>query len=275
MSPEHTADLERLLAKRQANDADFWATPDGKVGVGEPYSAITALLILHELGVDAEHEAAAGALEALWANWRPEDGRIRVGPSGAIYPCHTANIARVLCRFGYAANERMQATFEHLLENRHEDGGWRCNRGNSGPAPELSNPGVTLFALDALRFRPELVASPEAEAAVETLLAHWESKIPTGPCQFGIGALFMQTEFPFLRYNLFYYVYVLSFYPAARQDPRYREALDALAGKLDEDGLLIIERPHRYLAKWDFCTKGQGSEVATKRWGEIQENLKA
>jgi hypothetical protein len=58
----------------------------------------------------------------------------------------------------------------------------------------------------------------QLEPAVETLLHHWTVRVPTGPCQFGIGTLFLQVEYPFLRYNLFFYVYVLSFYAEARKD---------------------------------------------------------
>ena len=267
-------DIGRILEQRQANGADFWATEDGRVGVGEPFSTISAMLLLHELGLDASHEAVAGGLEALLRNWR-EDGRIRVGPKGAIYPCHTANIARVLCRFGLADEERLQTTLQQLLEDRHEDGGWRCKRAPLGKSAitDASNPGVTLFALDALRFDPRNLDSPDLGPTIETLLAHWDSKVPTGPCQFGIGTLFKQSEYPFLRYNLFFYVYVLSFYPYARHDKRFGEAAQLLSDKLNEDGQLIIERPHRGLADFELCKKGQPSQWATLRFAEIQENL--
>lgn len=267
-------DITRVLEQRDANGADFWATEDGRVGVGEPFSAISALLLLYELGLDASHEAVAGGLEALLKNWR-EDGRIRVGPKGAIYPCHTANIARVLCRFGLTEDERLQTTLGQLLEDRHDDGGWRCKRVPMGKSAitDASNPGVTLFALDALRFDPKNLDSPELKPAIDTLLAHWDSKVPTGPCQFGIGTLFKQTEYPFLRYNLFFYVYVLSFYAHAQSDKRFEEAARLLASKLDEDGQLIIERPHRGLADFELCKKGQPSHWATLRFAEIRENL--
>ena len=270
------SDIERILAQRHANGADFWTTEDGRVGVGEPFSTISALLMLCELGVDASHEAVAGGLEALLSNWR-EDGRIRVGPKGAIYPCHTANIARVLCRFGLANDKRLRSTLSQLMEDRHEDGGWRCNRTPMGKnaITDASNPGVTLFALDALRFDPENLTSSDLHPALNSLLDHWDSKVPTGPCQFGIGTLFKQTEYPFLRYNLFFYVYVLSFYAHARNDKRFQEGLQLLEGKLDQEGQFVVERPHRGLADFELCKKGQASQRATLRFSEIQANLAA
>ena len=273
---KHQEDIQLVLDKRYANGADFWATPDVKVGVGEPFSVLTSLLILHELGVDASNEAVHGALELMLGWWR-EDGRIRVAPKGAIYPCYTSNVARTLCRYGLADDERLDTTFRQLLENRHDDGGWRCNRAPLGKSEitDASNPGVTLFALDALRFREAYRTAPEIDAAVDTLLDHWDIKQPLGPCQFGIGTLFKQSEYPFTRYNIFYYVYILSFYPRARKDKRFKEALQLLESKLDESGQIIIERPHRLLANFDFCKKGQPSAVATKRYQEIKANLKS
>ena len=94
-----------------------------------------------------------------------------------------------------------------------------------------------------------------------------------GPCHFGIGTLFMQVEYPFLRYNLVSYVYVLSFYERAKQDVRYLEALRALESRLDERGRIVVERPHRNLASLSSCAKGHPSDLATARYREVLKNL--
>lgn len=83
----------------------------------------------------------------------------------------------------------------------------------------------------------------------------------------------MQVEFSFLRYNLFYYVYVLSFYDRAKRDPRYFEALRLLESKLDARGRLVVERPNRSLAGLSLCAAGRPSEMATARYREIVKNL--
>ena len=75
-----------------------------------------------------------------------------------------------------------------------------------------------------------------------------------------------------MRYNLFFYVYVLSFYDRAKHDERFREALWTLEGKLDEAGRIVVERPHRALKGLRFCTKGEPSELATTRYREIADN---
>jgi len=264
-----------VLARRGDNGGDYWASADGRLSVGAPFSTLTSLLILHELRVARTHEAVNGGLQLILQAWR-EDGRFRLAPSGALYPCGTADAARVLCRFGYARDPRLQRTFAHLLETQHHDGGWRCNKlvFGRGPETEFSNPGVTLLALDAFRFTKHLNRNPGLDRAVESLLDHWVVRRPMGPCHFGIGTLFMQVEYPFLRYNLFSYVYVLSFYERAKHDARYLEALQVLESKLDERGRVVVERPHRNLASLSFCAKARPSDLATARYREVLENLK-
>ena len=110
-----------------------------------------------------------------------------------------------------------------------------------GPETRFSNPGVTLAVLDIFRFAPEH-QNPALDQAVDSLLDHWVVRRPIGPCHYGVGTLFLQVEFPFLRYNLFHYVYVLSFYDRAKNDPRFLEALALLESKLDPHGRVVVER---------------------------------
>jgi len=274
MNNRYVSDVKAIMALRHDNGGDYWATADGRLGVGEPFSTLTSLLILHELGVGRTHEAVRGAIQLILDAWR-DDGRYRLAPSGALYPCSTAASARVLCRFGYAKDHRLQRTFAHLLDIQHNDGGWRCKKFpyGRGPETEFSNPGVTLVVLDAFRFTEHSNKNPNLDKAVESLLDHWTVRRPLGPCHFGIGTLFMQVEYPFLRYNLFSYVYVLSFYNYAKQDKRFLDALRILESKLDIQGKIIVERPHRKLAHLLLCQHGKPSELATFRFKEIKKNI--
>ncbi|MDR1294261.1 MAG: hypothetical protein LBK59_04795 [Bifidobacteriaceae bacterium] len=128
------------------------------------------------------------------------------------------------------------------------------------------------MALDAFRHTGHLNREPKLDRAVEFLLGHWDTRTPIGPCHYGIGTLFMQVEYPFRTYNLFYWVYVLSFYDHAKADPRFGEAFDALTAKL-VDGRMVVERVVPKLAKLSFCTKGEPSDLATSRYREIVANL--
>jgi hypothetical protein len=96
--------------------------------------------------------------------------------------------------------------------------------------------------------------------------------MPIGPCHYGIGTLFMQVEYPFETYNLFYYVYVLSFYDRAKEDTRFLEALSILESKM-RDGKIVVERVNPKLAKLSFCKKGETSDLGTRHYLEIKRNL--
>lgn len=109
-----------------------------------------------------------------------------------------------------------------------------------------------------------------ADGAVTTLLEHWETRQSRGPCHWGIGTLFLQVEYPFYRYNLFFWVDVLSFFACCHDDARFRQAYEELASRRDERGRMIVERPHRNLARLEFCRKGEPSEPATGRFEEIE-----
>ncbi|HEY3547879.1 MAG TPA: hypothetical protein VGK17_17550 [Propionicimonas sp.] len=271
VAPQYRADVEAILASRHDNGADLWATPDRRLSKGGPFSTLEAPALLLELGVDPSAEVIRGSAELILSTWR-DDGRFALAPSGAIYPCHTIHAAHALARLGYASDDRLRRTFDHLLTALHDDGGWRCKKFSYGRGPETesSNPGPTLTALDALRLAGLADAVPAG--ALELLLGHWVSRRPLGPCHYGIGTLFLQVEYPFGSYNLFRYVHVLSHFPQARSDERFREALATLEQRL-VDGRIVVQRVNRRLAGLTFCRKGEATELGTARYREILGNL--
>lgn len=273
VSKQYQSDVESILARRHDNGWDYWTTPDRRLIKGSPFSALNCAYMLRELGMDHTEPVLNETASLIWDSWR-EDGRFKLSPQGAIYPCHTIHAARILSHLGFASDDRLKRTFDHLLEIQYSDGGWRCNKFSfgRGPETEFSNPGPTLQALDAFRFTDALNKNEALDQAVEFLLAHWETRIPLGPCRYGIGSLFMQVAYPFFNYNLFFYVYVLSFYDRAKKDSRFLDALRVLETKL-ADGKVVVERPNPNLARFALCKKGAPSDLATQRYHEILKNL--
>lgn len=269
----YAADVAVILGRQGDNGGALWATADRRLLKGAPFSTLECVDYLLELGLSSADPPLPAAAQLVLGAWRP-DGRFRVYPQGAIYPCQTIWAALTLCRLGYAGDERLQATFRQLLADRWADGGWRCNKFSygRGPETEASNPHPTLLALDLFRYAPGSAQENALDDAVEFLLAHWVTRKPLGPCHYGIGSLFMQVEYPFRNYNLFYYVYVLSFYEKARRDERFMQAFEALRAKTRR-GQMVVERVVPKLAKMEFCKKGEPSELATRRYREILQNL--
>ena len=274
ISEKYRSDIEDIRSHRHDNGADYWATPDRRLLKGAPFTTLESVLYLLELGMPPEDEVLKGAASLIF-DARREDGRFKISPSGGIYPCQTALAANVLCRLGYGSDERLQKTFTYFLDTQEPDGGWKCRKYSFGHGEETehSTPYTTLVVLDMFRHSPYFGHDDRLEKAADFLLEHWGIRRPISPCHYGIGTRFMQIEYPFRGYNLFYYVYVLSHYENARKDMRFLEAFHALEQKT-ENGKIPVERVVPKLAKLRFCRKGCASEAATGRWKEILKNVK-
>lgn len=273
MMKEYQEDVEKILSHRYDLGADYWTTTDKRLIKGAPFSTLESMMLLTELGFDRSDPIIEETAELIFSTWR-EDGRFQLVGKGAILPCHTVNAANTLCHMGYKDDARLQATFQHLLATHYELGGWRCNKFSYGRGEETdyANPGPTLTGLSAFRFTDYLNQEKALDQAVELLLEHWRIKRPIGPCHYGIGTLFMQPEYPFRTYNLFHYVYVLSFYEKAKTDERFLEALAALQATMQEEQIVVV-RNNKKLEKFSFCRKGEPSVLATQRYQEILCNL--
>ena len=271
---KYKSDVEEILSHRLDNGADLWTTPDKRLLKGSPFSTLESVMYLLELGMEPTDTVLKESADLIFGTWQ-KDGRFKLYPKSSIYPCHTINAANTLCHMGFASDDRLQRTFRHLLEIQFADGGWRCNKFSfgKGPETEYSNPFPTLTALNAFRFSGYCNKEPALDKAVEFMLEHWRIRKPIGPCHYGIGTLFMQVEYPFRNYNIFVYVYVLSFYNRAKEDQRFLEALDALKSKMVNDQI-VVERAVPKLAGLSFCKKGGTSDLATERYHEIIRNLR-
>ncbi|TVR58326.1 MAG: prenyltransferase [Spirochaetaceae bacterium] len=266
-------DIELILSLRNINGADYWATPDGAVAKGGPFSTLEASNLLADLGYPRSAPELVGAADAIFRNMK-DDGRIRTFSSGTIYPCQTASAAKALCQLGYADDDRLARTYKYLLESQHDDGGWRCNTSKYGKGPETvySNPGTTLTVLDVFRFTAFLNHDERLDRAVEFLLSHWVTRKPLGPCHYGIGTLFMKIEYPLVRYNTLNYVHVLSFYDTAKRDKRFLDAFDVVKSKLVDDSI-VLENTNRKLKDFVSCTVDQKNDLATMYFNAARANL--
>jgi hypothetical protein len=270
---DYQSDIDLMLSYRFSQGADYWTTPDNRLSKGSPFSLLESVLYLLELGVNHNDPILSDCANIIFSSWR-ENGRIKIVPEGAYYPCHTIHATNVLCNLGYVKEIRVQKTLHHLLEIQNADGGWRCMKFSYGKGEETnySNPFPTLIALNIFRFTSNHNNNPALEKAIDFLLEHWIIRKPIGPCHYGIGSLFMEIEYPFRTYNLFSYVYILSFYKHARIDPRFIEAFKTLESKLC-DHQVVVERVVPKMAKLSFCAKGEPSELATRRYNEICINI--
>jgi len=113
---QYQGDIDAILARRYDNGADYWATADGKLAKGSPFSTYTSALMLLELGMKPTDPVLMKVADLFFGTWR-SDGRFKLYPNGGIYPCQTAYVAHLLCRMGYVDGERVQTTLRHFLSS--------------------------------------------------------------------------------------------------------------------------------------------------------------
>lgn len=267
--------IEKILQRQNDNGGKFWSREDGNIHAPFGFSTIDTMYVLGEIGYSLnDNSNIADAIEFIFS-YQTSEGCFKYSPKSSKLPCLTARIIASLRNLGLKNDIRTEKSYNWLLNIQWNDGGWRCSTVKFGKSPltDASNPGTTLYVLDAFRFRDNSADDlDKLNKGVDFLLQHWEIRQPIGPCGFGIGSTFMKVEYPFLRYNLFYYVYVLSFYDTARNDKRFQEAYNMLKSKV-KNNKLIPENPHKAWSEFDFAKKAQISEIGTKRWIEIRNKL--
>jgi hypothetical protein len=113
-------------------------------------------LVLSDLGVDATNPRIKKLANLIF------EYKLRRGsPFNFFYEeaCISANTARMMTRFGYAEDLRVQKLFDWLLEDQREDGGWNCSQGTPGTLDAWE----PLAAFAAL---PKAMRSPKMEEAI-------------------------------------------------------------------------------------------------------------
>ncbi len=270
-------EIDALIARQHENGGPFWSRADGNILAPAGFCTIEVLHAIGQLGGTARSNTDLGDAIAFLETYQNDDGSFSYTKKKSRLPCVTANILSAYGRLGVSRSQHAELAYAWLLSQQAADGGWRCATVKLGKSPETdaSNPGTTLYTLDACLFRKKSKQDTEKiERGVNFLLDHWDSRKPLGPCTFGIGSRFLKTEFPFRRYNLFYYVFVLSQYESALRDHRLKEAFETL--KLQaENGGLRVTAPHRAWKGSVFAPDTGLSGPAARYWRGIIKRFEA
>lgn len=110
------SDSELILSHRYDNGADLWTTPTNNLCKGAPFSTLESVYYLLELGFCSNDPIITAVADLIFSTQRP-DGRFKIA-SSSIYPCQTAHALNVLCHMGYARDDRLNKTYQHLLASQ-------------------------------------------------------------------------------------------------------------------------------------------------------------
>ena len=188
--------------------------------------------------------------------------------------CDAPILLRARVRFGGAAEPLVRQGIRSLAALA-EPFGWPCR-----VAPELGTfrgpgkktdpcPFATLIMLELLAALREeapgdseakaLSEGPGAYAGVEALLAAWEQSAARHPYMFFMGTDFRKLKAPGLWYDILHVADVLSRFPRARGDTRFRDMLGVLRAKARPDGSFVPESVYQPYKAWDFGQKKEPS----------------
>ena len=84
------------------------------------------LLILSDLGLTKENPVINKACELWMRRFAKKDGGFGSEKWSKGHLCTVGNTARALVKFGYVDNSKVKLSFDWLLRNQNEKGGWSC-----------------------------------------------------------------------------------------------------------------------------------------------------
>ncbi len=217
---------------------------------------MSLLSVFADFGLTVEDERVARACEFA-LRFQTDSGNFRVTTEDSqTFICLSANTVRSLAALGLIDDERLQRTYQYIVETQRLDGGWIHSKSAQRGQPREhvpSCPHATLNVLWALAEHPELRESRVARDGAEVVLRHWAER--TRLYGWGIGSTWPRLKYPFIWYGLLKYADVLSRFAFLKDDPRLREVIAVLIAKQDDAGHWRAESVYKYWKDFDFGQK--------------------
>ncbi len=189
-------------------------------------------LVLADLGLDASDPRIRKLAELMF------EYKLRLSSPVNYYHeevCIAGNTARMLTRFGYGDDRRVQWLYDWLVDDQREDGGWNCSQGTPGTLDAWE-------ALAAFASLPPPKRSPRIARAIERGAEFYlERKLLDEGRKYPPWSRF--------HYPNHYYYDVLVGLDLLTQlgyagDRRLNPALDLLHEKRRPDGTWLLDRAH-------------------------------
>ena len=171
-----------------------------------------------------------------------------------------------LIRLGLGGDERVMKAVKYLASLVRVNG-WPC-----ASAPVLGKfrgpgrkedpcPFANLGMLKIMSDLPEWCNSDAAGKGIDMLLNQWSNRRDSRPYLFKMGTDFCKLKAPFIWFDLLHVLDVLSRFSQVHDDARYREMLDILRGKADQEGRFSAESVYLSWNAWEF-----GQKKTPSRW---------
>jgi hypothetical protein len=189
-------------------------------------------LILSDFGLDSTDPRIAKIAELIF------EYKLRLSSPFNFFHeemCISANTARMMTRFGYADDPRVQKLYDWLIEDQRKDGGWNCSQDTPGTL-DVWEPLAAFAALPKSKrsSRMEAAIARGAEFYLERQLFEEGRSYPP----------WLRLHYP----NHYYYDILIGLDLLTEfgyaGDRRLRPALKILEGKRRRDGTWLMDRLH-------------------------------
>jgi hypothetical protein len=180
--------------------------------------------------------------------------------------CDAPNLVYALVKLGLADNLQVKQAVKYLI-NLIQEFGWPC-----AVSPELGDfrgpgrkndpcPYANLIMLKVLSLSTEGRKNPAAATGIETLLSLWQNRREKHPYIFYMGTDFCKLKAPLIWYDILHVLEVLSNFPIALKDPRFKEMLGVAVDKITPGKTFIAESVYQTYQNWEF-----GQKKIPSRW---------
>jgi len=203
------------------------------------------LLVLSDLGVSRKQPRVAKGVELFLRRFGGPTGGL--GSRGSEV-CFTGNAARMLVRFGYLKDPRLNPAIEWLIRHQKKDGGWHCFPSRTG----------TLDCWEALSAFATIPPSARSAAMVRAIERGADFYLDRGLLREGRTpyAPWLRLHYPVhYFYDLLVGLDVLTALGYG-DDPRIRPALNKLVTMRNRDGSWNLDALHPDSEDPQYQTRG-------------------
>jgi hypothetical protein len=248
----------------------------GDASSEDPWSVYWRLFFLADIGLTARLTGLEAEFERVLAHQTPEGAYVTERNMPANYFCVSAILLYSIARMGYARDQRVLRYLETILCSQRFDGGWHCEKSQSGTddwGDNRSCPMDNLNVLLLLSVYPEYLEDKRLNGAIDLLLHHWRGHQGGLRIEgFGVGRRYQMLTYPAVRYGALRVLDALYRYPYALKQDSFRNLLQFVQNKA-VDGRYYSEGPFREPPLIDFQQGAKPSRWVTFVVSRIEQAL--
>ncbi len=271
--------VEHKKVQMLIKDISSWPKPALK-NHKDAVHPLHKIVFLTDLGLDYSDKPMRNISEKIMENQSPE-GPFELtlnisktfGGSGddeiSWMACDSVVSLYILLKLGLEQNPKVKKALDYMVSLVRENG-WPC-KGSESLGGKFKGPGrrtdpcpyVNFYMVKVLSQSEEYKDSEQIRIGIDTIFDLWEKRRKEKPYLFGMGSDFIKLKAPFIWYDILHFLDVLVNIPYAVQNKYFRQMIEILELKQDDELKFTPESVYREYKDWDFGQKRKPSEWIT------------